>query len=152
MPEFERIDADDLTPERLAAMSPAEQFAYIGGWEPTTTVAGSLWHRKTPTGDAGDVVVLQGFAVAVTAPETHVPAIVVASAEFGAVPEGWTGPTELLTFEEFTAAYELLPQDDRQALAEEQIAASEKETARVEKLTPAKRNAEAQERLKAVWS
>lgn len=88
---------------------------------------GTYYKRREPKDDAGDVVTVTG-AVTVHVDEVRTDALVIQSAEFGAVPPGWDEHTALFTLKDFTDEYAPMDNEARTVLALEQATAAKAET------------------------
>jgi hypothetical protein len=89
----------------------------------TSGLAGRVFRRRTPANDPGDVVICLG-AVDVGGHAGPIPEIVIASATFGAIPDGWDAATVSYGIEQFAADYTEANDSERAVLALEQAAAA----------------------------
>jgi hypothetical protein len=98
------------------------------------TVVGRMFKRREPVGDAGDVVVLTGAVDVGSVATGPVIEVVIAPAEFGAVPtsppwEEGDGSSTSLDGDAFASMYRELDSSERAVLAIEQAAEAEAATA-----------------------
>ncbi len=103
--------------------------------EPTFTLAGRMFKRRQPLGDAGDTVTLLGAMNVGNATVGPVIEVVLSSATFGAVPstppwQSGDGSTTTCDGDAFAALYTELDPAERTVLAIEQAAESEAASAK----------------------
>lgn len=89
----------------------------------TQGLAGRTFRRREPNGDAGDLVVCVGVTD-VGGEAGPLAELVITSATFGAVPDGWDAPTITYDTAQFAAAYTETNAAERAAGALAAVAAS----------------------------
>ena len=93
---------------------------------------GTFYRRREPRGDAGDCVVLVGGAMVGDSESTPTGALIVQSATFGAVPDGWDSVTVPFAIDEFVQEYTEMSDAERGIIGVEQALAAQAETEKLQ--------------------
>lgn len=96
-------------------------------------LAGRYFARREPVGDAGDLVVAMGLINVGSVGSGAVVELVISSAEFAAIPEGWESPTTSYDFEAFADEYREVDAATIKTMALEQSIAAKAATEALEK-------------------